>query len=275
MASFSVTITGVRAFRRLVEAVHTVIQDACFTVESNDEFQGLRLNSMDASAICLVNAQLQCTVTGEPGKSFCVNCKELLLYLKSIKHDSTLDIVCGDGDSTVSITVHEANKTKRYNLLRIEREPDDTLLEDMKVEHDLHIATNEIQEFLGICTSQKFPTVVFTFRDGCDKRKYFTMSADGDTGGSAAETYVGSSDGFTMNVASTDAPNMVIEAPPTAKVMYRESFSASMLYRFCKTSDTPSVCLGFCGAQQPIIVSFGLGREKSHVRFVLASQAQD
>ena len=276
--TFEVTVTAPGAFRQLVARCEKVLQDIVFTVVQDDDgFSGLRVYSIDCTTICLVNAQFKARVRGRG--NFCVTSKELLTFLKAIDSASVLTITGGSDLDDIILRAHEraGSKMRRYTLRRTARDPEEIALNDMATVHQIHMPTAEIGKYLGLCQQQKYPVVEFCLRHvprpGGRLDKYLTMSAEGDTGGGAQETYVdwNTADLTAMNASGEAPPGESGEPPDDAVVIYRERFNREFLYRFCSNLDTPVVEIGFCGQDMPIIVNFDLGVEDSHVRFVLAS----
>lgn len=280
--TFEVTVTAPGAFRQLVARCEKVLQDIVFTVvEDDDGFSGLRVYSIDCTTICLVNAQFRARVRGHG--NFCVTSKELLAFLKAIDTASVLTITGGSELDDIVLVAQErsGSKVRRYTLRRTARDPENVSLNDMKTVHQIHMPTAEIGKYLGLCQQQKYPIVEFCLhhvpRPGGCVDKYLTMSAQGDSGGGAQETYVdwNTADLTTMNASGEAPPGASAEPPANATVVYRERFNREFLYRFCSNLDTPVVEIGFCGHDMPIIVNFELGVEDSYVRFVLASAVSE
>lgn len=283
---WKVTITAPVAFRQLVARIEKVLQDVVFEVKSSAAFEGLTVNSIDCTTICLVNAQFTAQVEGNG--DFCVTSKELLTFLKAIDSASVLTITGGRALDNIVLVAQErqASKVRRYTLRRTARDPENVSLNDMDTVHQITMPTAEISKYLGLCQMQKYPVVQFCIQHvPCTNGrldKYLTMSAEGDTGGGAQETYVdwNTHEASVMNAAgdgeASDVSGARIGDPPAdAPVIYRESFNREFLYRFCSIPDAPVVELGFCGQDKPIIVNFTLGVENSHVRFVLANAVVD
>ena len=282
--TFKAVISAPVALRQLVQRIEKVLKDVVFTVTDGrtdpNGFSGLRVNSIDSTTICLVNAQMSADVSGNG--NFCVAAKDLLTFLKAIDSASVLTITGGRALDNIVLVAEErgGSKVRRYTLRRTARDPEEVSLNDMVTEHQMHIPTAEIAKYLGLCQQQKYPVVEFCLQHvpcGAGRvDKYLTMSATDDIGGGAQETYVDwdVTDTSTMN-ASGERPAAGVsgEPPDDAPVIYREQFNREFLYRFCSNLDTPMVKIGFCGRDKPIIVNFELGVEDSHVRFVLASSA--
>ena len=285
--AFKIEIGAPHAFRALCEAIGQVLAAANFRVVVEEQgFHGLRLNSIDNSTICCVNAQFKASVTGSPGR-FCVDTKMLLTFLKAVDSSSVLHMSRAEGANHLTLESQDRGGTARcYEVpLIVDRDTEEQQLSDMDTKYTMRMGSSDFTRFVNMCHALKASYIQFSIRtmhtQPGEEDKYCTMMAEGEGGGRAGETRVHRAamrDSATIDVCPEQPgrqENTTCAAPRDAKVNYQEIFSREYLYRFCRNIDSPTVQFGFCGARSPLIMSFELGQEESHVRFVLAPMNDD
>jgi hypothetical protein len=197
-----------------------------------------------------------------------VSTKELLVFLKAIDSGSVIVIKGGSDMDILTIeTTGHGTKVRKYELPCLNSEPREWQLGDMQTVHQVDLPAADVNQFLALCRSQKYGNVALKIHNEVGGRKYFTMSARGDAGGGAEETYV-----------DWDTPSATVgidSIPTTTVVTYDESFKSDFLYRFCRHAVCQTIQISLMKKEEPIVVNLSIGSDDSYIRFVLASAVQE
>ena len=280
--AFVVRLHTATALRNFVDRVSEVLTELPFQVVNDDSFKGLRINSIDCSTVCCVNAQLRVPqVTGSG--NFCVNTQEFMIHLQSIDGDATITLSCDEDDDKVVLEIPGRNGSKRYKIKTIDRDPEEIGLSGFETVHQVHMRAAHLSAYLNLCKRLKYKNVTITIRVVKDAQgredRYFELSSISDVGSGATHTEVqigAHTDNNRVELSPDDRPEGAFDGtiPENAEVVYRESFSQKFLSKFCggaRSAGDVLTDITLCGPSKPLIMAIGLGVEDSWVRFVLAT----
>jgi hypothetical protein len=285
---FELRICTPSALRSLVETVAQVLSEASFTVVNEDDFRGLRLNSIDHTTVCMVSAQFNVPETDITGSGeFCVKTTDLITCLQAIDNSCVLRISGSDETDGIEMRAMSNKRTsRRYTIARIHREVEDIHMTDMPTTYQVHIKGSDLVGFLNVCKRRKYDNVTLRIQQvpSTDGRvdRFFTMFAAGDnTTAEHTDCQWGASrndSDLRLGADVAAAREFNGDVPDGATRMYEEHFSRDYLSKFCKNMPSNEEVyseLGLCGTGKPLVLHIDLGVERSHVRFVLASMVDE
>lgn len=150
----NIRFSGVVAFKAFCENIATVLKEGVFEVVKTDKFEGIMVEAMDKSRVCMVQGRLTGVVTyGKVGEyQFCVNMTNIITSLRNAHPQHFLELYILEDSTDVVLRVFEPQvrsygpvfKLKTLDT-RTEKIFLDTLHYSMFIEVDLGTFRNAIK----------------------------------------------------------------------------------------------------------------------------------
>lgn len=280
------------AFKSWMEVIAGVLPEACFEVHSDEAFQGLVVESVDAARICLLQGRFETSVEKAPGSqpSFFLRTQNLLACFKNVSAHYFVDIWRIAGQSNLEVMAfepHVHSYTPKFSLRTLCKENDLLQLENLTyriyVEFDLTCLRNIVK------TAKEHKSDMLEIRiqvKSCDaesvgKKKTTTilvLKYENDEV-SSSFTYQSSSepdaeiDGRTIIRAADACGATFHEMPCEVELdeLYRGRFGVEYLYTFLKSMERSTINLRLSD-KMPLVLEHQQGN--TCIRFVLAEMRE-
>lgn len=284
---FQVEVPQPAVMRQLVENISHVIKSVEFHIVADDEFEGLRVETLDDLKVCLVIGQLPCRVqvTEEWRKShsasICLSVEWLLLMLRQIDLQYSLILEqFKDGEDIVRLRSFESltgGDELVADLRSLVPLNSGTIkLKEFPVQFQIEMDLQTVRTFLKSCESIKSEDVEITVREhtvGDVTIETVTMKACEKATMALKRTFRGvqlldtsNSD----NISSSDTPSD--GASPSLGlgcIIFQESFATKYLNNFVRSMNRTNVTFRMSPGN-PLHVSYPFGTRDSSVTFILA-----
>lgn len=288
---FRVKVTQPASLRALAENISHVIKTVEFRVVCNEEFQGLRVETLDDLKVCLVLGQLPCDVeVSERWKanhtgSICLSVEYLLLFLRQVDIQYSVELSQRVGHENI-VTLRSSETLSGEDELKVDlhalvSEGSPSIrLKEFPVEWQIEMELHSVRSFLKMCEQIKADDVEimvnrFTTVDGpidAVTMKASEMQSMVDL----QRTYRGTRGGgpHTKEGGAVSAPPPPIHTMGKGELIYHEAFATKYLNNFLRSMSRTTVVLRIAPGQ-PLHVNLPLGGRDSDITFILAPRKID
>lgn len=285
---FHISIPSSISFRALVENISHVIKQVDLQLIKNEEFEGLRIDTLDDLNVCLVLAQLPCEIymsekwiQQNVNKTICLSVEMLLLTLRQVESQYCVSIeqFLGSEDMVVlksseSITGQD---TLRHEIRSIESQNSPVKLKSFPVEWQIEMELATLRSFLRMCETIKADDVEIILKaekaETSSTAQNSNDSSDADAAPTAHKVTM-KAFGEQMNVDRTFVNTCLTECEPKdgeEVVVYNESFSTKFISNFIRSMNRATVIFHMA-KNNPLHVSYLLGARGAKVTFILAAR---
>jgi len=287
---FRVTVSSTHALKNLIEIVSNILTEAVFVVQVNEQFQGLRLDAIDAGHVCMVKARFQCQVEFPRDKTgtqeFCVNMKVLMTFLKRAASSSVLELVRKEGDSNLILRVTDVEDFSEYTIPTVNQSHDEDLgMFDINAQHSVQIDLNKFKNFCKMAAEIQATSVYLEIKDndgGSDR--VFTLGCGSERGQAtkhfhssnvrAGESLPGGNDHTSDVIVCGKSRGFKDEDLKKFRTIYKHDYATKYLVQFLKSMEKNTLYLALA-PDYPMVMHYNLGTEQSHVRMIIAAQVSE
>lgn len=292
---FEVEVTQPAALRQLIENVSHIIKTVELHIVEEDDFRGIRIETLDDLKVCLVIAQLPCVVTmsekwrRRSNQSVSLSVERLLLSLRQIDVQYTLIINQREGfEDTVNLCGFEPlTGEDRLDVKCPAMVPlnNGTIkLKEFPVKFTIEMDLHTVRGFFKTCESIKAETVEITVneyrppgQESAATVETVTMQACDAVGFSLKRTF--------KNIKEEDGEGPVGETAAAAaplygggegecEVAFREAFCTKYLNNFVRSMNRINLTLHMSPGN-PLHVSYPLGARDANITFILAPRDRE
>ena len=307
---WKITILTPQTFKTFLVIIYRVLTQCPFQLFKSERFTGLRVDSMDASMVCMIKASYECEIETNVDltrESFAVVTDTFSTLLKDVQPGNILTLTRYEGAAELTVTSyareHENNRSLcTLSILNQESNAEHLRMQDITYRYMVEMDLAKLKSYCKM--AQDINSSYMEFRieepaggggDG-DDSLYFTIGAasevatfqkvhhsstttpptgatrrlDADDGGDSAVTEI-----LFFITRPTDAAAAADDADALPLVLkYKEIFSTSYLNNVLKNMDRQTVQL-YMSAALPLVVKYSLGNDQSHIQVVLAPRIKD
>lgn len=296
--AWSICFAQSATLKTFLDNIANLLTECNFEVISNEEFQGLSVERINNTHVCLVQARISGQVKMEtPGRrhSFCLRMVNLLSCLRNAHPCHFVDIWSPEGSTDVVLRVHEpqvSSYTPTFTLRTLAvAEDGEEILPNMQYELYVEIDLATFQSVMKTAKQHRADTIricVFGLRatppDTTDPIvNYFVMSYTGDEVSSTfpfqscTEPAGPGSNEPTVIRASTSVADDYQGLPPEEELVtiYSGDFATEYLFLSTKSMERHALTLRLAKGM-PLLVEFPLGSGKTdYLRYILAPKFGD
>ena len=282
---FRVKVTQPTSLRALAENISHVIKTVEFHVVCEEDFQGLRVETLDDLKVCLVLGQLPCDVeVSERWKanhtgSICLSVEYLLLFLRQVDMQYSVELTQIVGQENI-VTLRSSETLSGEDELKVDlhalvSEGGGTIrLKEFPVDWQIEMELHSVRSFLKMCDQIKAEDVeIIVKRFNTDQGPVdaVTMKA------SEMQSMVDLQRTYRSIRSSVDNPDEGDDTSPPppiqtmgeGELIFQEAFSCKYLNNFLRSMNRTTVVLQMAPAK-PLHVVLPLGGRGSSVTFILA-----
>ena len=284
-----VTFDQTQGLRTLVEVVGNILTrvNFRFTYDTKRETHFLCIDSIDPQHVCMIQARLICEKTHNLTQDvdFCVDSNILNLILKNIPPHYSIDMEKYSDTADISISAYETLSNSHHTKFELPTLVDDSetmQLSDMSYKYTVEIDLGTLRQIVKMSMSLRANQLEFTVKEPANRtsgvsRTTFEIASKGDASQahsfhSATVAEGADSDTYVIRAATdSTAPESTSHS---TSVVYSDSFSAQYLNFFLKSMERQIITMKL-SQDQPLIVHYPLGADKSYICFVLAPKTVD
>lgn len=291
---FKVNVTQPASLRALIENISHVIKTVEFHVVSNEEFQGLRVETLDDLKVCLVLGQLPCDVelsqtwkTNHSG-TICLSVEYLLLFLRQVDMQYSVEISQRVGRENV-VTLRSSETLSGEDELKVDlhalvsENTGSLRLKEFPVSWQIEMELHSVRSFLKMADQIKAEDVeiiVRRFETESGPVDAVTMKASEmqsmvdlqRTYRSIRSSAPGSEED--AGEGAVEAPLPPITSMDGGEVIFHEAFSCKYINNFLRSMNRTTVALQMA-PRQPLHVGLPLGGRDANVTFILAPKSRE
>lgn len=281
---FQVEIAQPTALRSLIENVSNVIKTVELrivkqgTEDDDEQFEGLKIETLDDCKACLVIAQLPCRVqvcsewSQRAFSSVCVSIEWLLLTLRQVEpqYSLVLEQLAGQEDIVVVRAFESVVSGDELTADLRTLVPTNThtiKLKEFPVDLQIEMDLQTVRTFLKSCEAIKSDEVEITVSEynleNQSKVDVVSMSAC-DKGTMGLKRVFRS--------ATDDQTKEIPQGP--GEVIFKAAFATKYLSNFVRSMNRTNVLFEMSEGS-PLHVSYSLGHRDASVRFILAPKTDD
>jgi len=293
-----IRISAAATFRTFIGVLKEILINCNFYLEKTDTFQGVCVDSVDPSIVCMVKARFECTIESEgsvEGESFCVPMETLKTLLKD--SGDMMEIVRYP-ETAPDIFLHSYDRKDPLNCTtsRMRNIDDGGLALPMDAIGSQHIVEIELPDLKSMvktardlkATHMRFTIEVPATRDADGileathpdengiVHTFFTIGIETESAGmdrtfhSVTQVEIGEDGEMTIRALST-AQDDTEENTKFDNLVekFNELYSTTYLDLMLKSMDRERVQL-FMAKEMPLIVKYGLGSDMSYLKVILA-----
>jgi len=301
--SFRVRFSQSTSFKIFFENIANVLQDGFFEVVKTTDFQGLAVEAVDASHVCMVLGRLGGSVEIDASLqhdqapasfSFCLRLAVMLSCIKSMHPQHFVELSMEKNSDKLVLRIYEpdvASFAPTFRLSTLAKECEGISLEGLSFAYYVEIDLLAFRGAIRTANEQKADSVTIfvleprrppTAPAARRKTTFFVVRSCADEiestfpFQSTTEEDVAAPQPRTIRVTEAEAlPHDYVQLPPleTLDVRYRASFSTSYLLKFTKAMERSVLTLRL-GPDKAMLLEFPCDAS-SYLRFVLAPKAED
>ena len=291
--NFQVRITQPTSLKSLIENISHIVSELEIVVEESEAFTGIRIEMLDDNRVCMVVAKMPCDVYVNPkwatkntpdfkSGSFCVNSEAMLLVMRQVDAQYTVDISQDLGGDRILCRSCEYLTQADVLTCRIKtlcpKNNGTVKLKNVEVSFDIVMQLHMMRSVIKMCNEINAPDVMFKITEtNVNGTVYetFTMEADGSRLEMKRDfVSVRNEDGtITMDEGSskTSLPSFDGEV---GNVVFQEAYSTKYMNNFLRSMSRTTVELKLSPGQ-PLFCTYPLGGRDSSVTFILAPKNED
>lgn len=306
---WKITILTPQTFKTFLVIIYRVLTQCPFQLFKSDRFTGLRVDSMDASMVCMIKASYECEIETNVDltrESFAVVTDTFSTLLKDVQPGNILTLTRYEGAAELTVTSyareHENNRSLcTLSILNQESNAEHLRMQDITYRYMVEMDLAKLKSYCKMAQDINSSYMEFRIEEPAvagDDSLYFTIGAasevatfqkvhhsstatplaaaalNNDNGGDSAVTEI---QFFitrpTDTAAAADDDGGGGDALPLV-LKYKEIFSTSYLNNVLKNMDRQTVQL-YMSAALPLVVKYSLGNDQSHIQVVLAPRIKD
>lgn len=263
------------SFKLLIENISHVIKSLELHIVDEEDFKGIRVETLDDLKVCLVIAQLPCEIQmsdewkRRSRQSVTISIECLLITLRQVETQYSLIIEQFVGNEDVvqirsfeSLTGEDELLAHLHSLVPVHNGT--IKMKKFPVKYKLEMDLQTVRGFLKTCESIKSDDVVIIVTEyligDANTIETVTIKACEKARISLQRTFKDVRD----ETKECDLTNL-----QGGQVIFSESFSTKYLNNFMRSMNRTNVMLHM-SPKNPIHVSYSLGTRDAHVRFILA-----
>lgn len=277
---FKIETSQPSSLKLLAENISHVIKTVEIHIVSEDDFEGIRVETLDDLKVCLVIAQLPCSVvTSEEWKSrevqsISLSVEWLLVYLRQIDIQYTLVIEQFSGEEDIvkvrsfePLTGHDELSAEMHALVPLNKGT--ITLKEFPVQFKIEMDLQTVRSFLKTCESIKSDDVELIVKEHCDQTdqstvETVTMKASDKATMALQRTFRGIKSGEDSDLGTLDE----------GKVIFHELFATRYLNNFVRSMQRTNIMFHM-SPRNPLHVSYPLGTRDATITFILAPREMD
>lgn len=290
---WKVTFDQTQGLRTLVEVVTNILTRVTFRLihDAKRNMHFLCIDSIDPQHVCMIQARLICEKTEKITEdvTFCVESSILNLILKSIPSHYSIDLEKHTSSADVHINAYETLSNSHHTnfvLPTLVDESETMKLSDMDYKYVIEIDLGMLRQIVKMSMQLRANQLDFTVRTprghGTSgvQRTTFTIGSRGDAmqahnfHSATVKEYTPTKGETYVIRAATDSTAPDDSTTEEHDVVYSDTFSAQYLNFFLKSMERQIITMKLA-KDQPLIVHYPLGAEKSYICFVLAPKTAD
>ena len=286
---FRVTVSSTHALKNLIDIVSNILTEAVFLVQVNDQFQGLRLDAIDAGHVCMIKARFQCQVEFPRDKTgseeFCVNVKMLMTFLKRAASSSVLELLRKEGDSNLILRVTDVEDFSEYIIPTVNQSQDEDLgMFDINAQHSVQIDLTKFKNFCKMAAEIQATSVYLEIKDtekGSDR--VFSLGCKSERGEATKHFHSSNVKSGETLPGQKHTSDVIVcgksrgfkdEDLQNFRTVYKHDYATKYLVQFLKSMEKNTLYLALA-PEYPMVMHYNLGTEHSHVRMIIAAQVDD
>ena len=291
---FYVKITQPQSFKSLVDILSNILTEVDFKIEKTDTFEGIAVDSIDSSQVCLVSARVACKVilnqTEDESQNtgvFCLILKTFASCLRAIPSHYFIDLSRRMGDTDVTMSGYEPTiktSSSTFTMRTIAREKHECGLDSLDYRYTISL---DLQLFRGIvknCKDLNSHDLTIEIKeprvndDTLLKHTYVNIQSDSDEVSSkyAFHSITELSEGNIIVIKTaeerTNPSDQQSEIHDDLITIVNSRYDVNFLSLFMKSMDRQSLTMRL-SPDKPLLLEYCLGGGSSYIRFVLAMKA--
>lgn len=285
---FIVTISNPHSFKALCEIIGNVLINTHFQMVHSDHFEGVRVDTIDPNAVCMVKARFACNVWLSPrcaaeegGVRVCLRMKTLSTLFRHISANHMLNLQRRRGSSDLILRVFnrfDQSSSMEFVLKTLEQAPVDASITNIDSQYTVEMMLAQCKTMFKMGKDIKAAHMRFEIFENENsetqtKQTYFCISGVGEEA-TARYTFQSATKEETTEDGQTVYALQQQSASPSVAAMkrvYYENFSTEFLNLFLKSMEKQTVQITLA-SNGPLILHYQLGADQSVVRFILAPQ---
>lgn len=306
---WKITILTPQTFKTFLVIIYRVLTQCPFQLFKSEHFTGLRVDSMDASMVCMIKASYECEIETNVDltrESFAVVTDTFSTLLKDVQPGNILTLTRyeGAGDLTVTSYARENEHNRSHctlSILNEESNAEHLRMQDITYRYMVEMDLAKLKSYCKM--AQDINSSYMEFRieeppspsssslqsESSSSSLYFTIGAASEVATFQkvhhSLTEVASSTTSTGDSAVTEIQFFITRpngdggddgasAAAALALKYKEIFSTSYLNNVLKNMDRQTVQL-YMSASLPLVIKYSLGNDQSHIQVVLAPRIKD
>ena len=278
---FIVTISNPHSFKAMCEIIGNVLINTHFQMVHSDQFEGIRVDTIDPNEICMVKSRFACNVWLSPensaGVNVCLRMKTLSTLFRHISANHMLHLQRRRGSMDLILRVfHRFDQTSsmEFVLNTLEQPLVDASINNIESQYTVEMMLAQCKTMFKMGKDIKAGQMTFEiFENGKDKQTFLCISGKGEEATArytfqSATTEEKTEGGETIYALQAQTASSSMDK---MKRVYYETFSTEFLNLFLKSMEKQTVQITLV-SNGPLILHYQLGADQSVVRFILAPQ---
>jgi hypothetical protein len=302
---WEITILTPQTFKTFLFIIYRVLVHCPFQLLKTETFTGLRVDSMDATMVCMIKASYECeieTYVDLAMESFTITTETFSTLLKDVQtgHILTLTRYSDSADLTVNSYARDDRSNQSTCTLAILDEectsqelrmPDITynymvemelskLKSYCKIAHEINSSHMEFRIDEPVhagseATTELFFTVGASSEVATYKKVHYSTTRS-EVGSASVQFYIKSvsSENDEEMDGGANTKRMQQEDEPERVNKYNEIFSTNYLNLVLKSMDRQTVQL-YMSKSLPLVIKYSLGNDQSHIQVILAPRLRE
>ena len=279
----SIEISQPHVMKHLIENAANVLKTAEIHVVKTEEFEGIKIETLDELSVCLVIAQMPCSVymsdnfENRVDKSFTISIEWLLVFLRQIDVQNSIFIqqfVENEDEVKISSRHTETNEDEITAVIKtlINHNSEHKIdLKSFPVSFTIEMDLFTVRSFLKNCDSIKSDDVEIIVEE------YATENDDENNHQNVTEEVtIRANDkaamGLERKFRSVDENGNSRSFKTTTnigKIVFKEAFATKYLNSFVKNMNKTNVCFQM-STGNPLHINYSLGIRDAQITFILA-----
>lgn len=289
------TFDQTQGLRALVEVVGNILSrvNFCIKHDTKKDIFFLCIDSIDPQHVCMIQSRLLCEKTHnlKGNESFCVDTNTLNTLLRNVPPHYSLDLVKRKNCADIFMRTYESLSNSHETHYKLNTMVDDSEmmdLPDMDYRYTVEIDLGTLRQIVKMSQSLRANHVSFSIKEPIDNkqgvsRTTFCIASTGDAtqehhfnSATQIESESGGQQDSYVIRAAMDATGPEMCENEVMETKYSDSFSTTYLSHFLKfKSMERQIITVKLSKDQPLILNYPLGADRSYVCFVLAPKTEE
>lgn len=290
---WKITLSTPQTFKTLLAIVEPTVTNVPFKVcmdlseGPGAPFNGLRLDAMNSSNVCMVKAAYECDVavsTVLMNEMFCVDTAMLRNLLRDVQASHEVELIRHTGSDSVTIRTHDQNDPTNWSistiqLMDVEFANFNLDMFDITFKYVVEIELERLKHVCRMVNSIRSGTIEFRVYEPevSDGHHYFSVMANGE-GATIQKVHRSSAvmhDGLEHIMVVNDS-QVSVDAVDVDDLTekYKGLFSIAYMNGVLKSMDRQTIQL-YLGQDRPLVMHYGLGNDLSYIKIILAARESD